>query len=268
MIQLVLCVLLLASMHAQQCVEVKATGDLSVWRRLVAKRWIYLSGADLQKLPEVASLLEPKSAQQLCERYGFTDPHEVTDTGMSLVHYAAYENSRTSISLLAEAKVDLNVGDKSPEGVNVPGGCAPLLCATLAGCAKAVEALLDHKANVNQANEAGGTPLHASCHWHTSAPLVRLLLQGGADPTMRCDRTDWAANLGLDAYTWMNKDALQLAAYGGAVDVVRVLLEFGVDLDTFAGKGNHEGMTALQIAEAEGHSEVASLLRGQQMLVH
>ena len=249
------------AMHTRQCVELQTSGDLSGWRRLVAKRWIYLAGVDIDA---VSSMVEPSTVKELCVRYAFQDLHEVTDKGMSLAHYAAYENSRVSIALLAEAKADLNVGDRAPLDVNVPGGCAPLLCASLGGCSRAVAALLDYKADVNLANEAGATALHAAVFWgNNTADLTKLLLDKGADPAKRADRFEWAkdGDVGLDTKTWMHKDALHLASTRGSPEIVQALLDFGVSTSQVAGPGQHEGMTALQIAEVEGNTDVVELIR-------
>ena len=58
---------------------------------------------------------------------------------------------------------------------------------------------------------------------------------------------------------------LSIASYKGRLrwlKVVRMLLEHGADID----KANNNGITPLMIAEGDGHSEVATLLKRYKLL--
>ena len=61
---------------------------------------------------------------------------------------------------------------------------------------------------------------------------------------------------------WMGTTALHYAALGGQADMVALLLEHGADPQRVGRKFDDAGHTALDLAEARGHEDVAKLLRG------
>ncbi len=77
-----------------------------------------------------------------------------------------------------------------------------------------------------------------------NADMARRLINAGADVNARNDSRD--------GYT-----ALHLAARERHVDVAKVLIEAGADVNA---KGDN-GITALWVAENNGHADVADLLR-------
>ncbi|WP_235091061.1 ankyrin repeat domain-containing protein [Sphingomonas lutea] len=85
--------------------------------------------------------------------------------------------------------------------VNLPGkgGDTPLILAARVGFHDAVRWLLSKKARVDQTNRSGETALIAAVH-QRQLPIVRLLLDAGADP----DKADTAA--GLSARDYAKRD--------------------------------------------------------------
>jgi ankyrin repeat protein len=55
----------------------------------------------------------------------------------------------------------------------------------------------------------------------------------------------------------IGRTPLHVASYDGALEVVRLLLEYGADVEV----KNNDGQTALQYAAERGHDEVLELLR-------
>jgi|ERR1039458_5497118 ankyrin repeat protein len=76
---------------------------------------------------------------------------------------------------------------QTPRGINVAdkNGVTPLMRACARGSVSEVKRLIASGANVNAADKSGGTPLlHALAHV-PSHPIVKLLLDAGADPSKR-----------------------------------------------------------------------------------
>jgi len=64
----------------------------------------------------------------------------------------------------------------------------------------------------------------------------------------------------LNAFDRSGWTALQLAAYTGQMEVVRLLLERGADIHAVS--RNEQAATALKSAEVAGHTKIAEVLRG------
>jgi ankyrin repeat protein len=86
------------------------------------------------------------------------------------------------------------------------------------------------------------TPLHSAAAGR-SREIVHALLEAGADANARQS----------GGFT-----AIQAAAQNGDPEMARDLLAHGADTSAAT---DDDGRTALAIAEAEGHDEVAALLR-------
>jgi ankyrin repeat protein len=127
--------------------------------------------------------------------------------------------------------------------------------------------LLESGADVHQrigddALRSEGTILMETIWWYSlfkDLDAIALLLDHGADPN---DRNGLRYNPYCDTTTegpcrWRAYSVLTFAARRGWSDVVRLLLERGADPTLPRG----DGTTALEIAEAEGHSDTARLLR-------
>ena len=121
-------------------------------------------------------------------------------------------------------------------------GATALLMASAAGHDNVVERLLAAGADPDIASDRGDTPL-ASAIQHQHPDTAILLLQHGADPDVYHN----ADNPGL------RKPVLVRAAVLGQTDVVRLLIEHGVDI-------SESGLEALNAALWRQHEEVARLL--------
>ena len=155
--------------------------------------------------------------------------------------------------------------------VNAPGlwGWTPLLFATYVGHLEVVRWLLEHGAEVNAKGKNNQTSLHlatleeynyyhlpgsqlhgepAILRQHNMIPtacredLVRCLLNHGANPNAR-DNVLWTP-------------LLHETSFRGNLDVARLLVEHGADLDA----EYKNGITSYQIALKKGHDEVVQLL--------
>ena len=92
------------------------------------------------------------------------------DTGL---HVVVARSDALWIRFLLQKGADPNIRNKK--------GISPLQMATALGFTDGVEALIAGGASVNVSDQTGETPLIAAVHAR-NAPLVRLLLDKGADP--------------------------------------------------------------------------------------
>ena len=140
-----------------------------------------------------------------------------------------------------------------------------------------VQKLIDQGVDVNQLEANGDAPLIMAAYKGYSE-IVEMLLKAGADVT--------AVDPGMKA------TALHAAAYAGRTEAARLLIEYGIDVDAQgpyngytalhdaiwqnnvqtaamiidAGPDlsieNHEGQTALVMAQARGRGEIVELITG------
>jgi len=146
---------------------------------------------------------------------------------------------------------------------------------------RAVEALLQQRADVNGTQGDGATALHWAVHWddqptataliaaranvnaatdqgitalalaasNGSATMVSLLLKAGADP---------------NAASTVGETPLMRAAHSGSAEAVRLLLDGGANV---AARENGLQQTALMRAVAENHGDVVRLLAQHSRVV-
>ena len=109
-----------------------------------------------------------------------------------------------------------------------------------------VERLLAHPAtDVNQARTTDGvTPLFIACYNNHLAVVERLLAHPATDVNQANNNT--------------GATPLFIACHQNHFEVAKKLLEKGADMAIETVHGD----TAIQIAEQQGHGEVAALLRG------
>lgn len=105
--------------------------------------------------------------------------------------------------------------------------------------------LLKRGANVNAANGPGDTPLHYAALFDSFNSCGKNLLQCGAD---------------VNAAGWGGNRPLHYAAYSGDKDCVHALLDNGADPRV----KNDDDQTPQQVALANKHPEIASILREAQ----
>ena len=199
-------------------------------------------------------------------------------------------NDLTRLQAMLKGGADVNVADPR-------GGSTPLMHAAASGSVEAMKLLLDHKANVNAVNSGGATALMMSvtdvekvrllvargadvnvatkrgrtalllaAMTDRSAPVVRLLLTGGANPKV-VDALKvtalGAATMGGDLETiQMMIDAglpindadfagftpLISAAFGGNIAAVKLLLSKGANVNAVSGDGSFQKVKAGTIA--------------------
>jgi uncharacterized protein len=183
-----------------------------------------------------------------------------TPEGVSLVTLACYYRQPAIAAIFMECGGTLDlfdacaVGDEErvhallktfPESIDAysPDGFYPLGLAAFFGHNKIVEYLLAAGADVNQSskNALKVAPIHAAVS-NGDIEIVRTILNRGAD---------------VDAHQQKGFTALQAAAGAGREDLVELLIERGVDIQAL----NAEGKSAADLADENGHPEVAASLR-------
>jgi ankyrin repeat protein len=114
----------------------------------------------------------------------------------------------------------------------------------MSGDLEMVQVLLDNDADVNSRNEYGSSSLIVASNYvgPQSLHIVRLLLDNGANPNV------WTSIRGTTP--------LHAASYRGNLEVVRLLLEYGADVE----RKNKEDRTPFEVALEGRHHEVALFL--------
>ncbi|MGB6947407.1 MAG: ankyrin repeat domain-containing protein [Bryobacteraceae bacterium] len=195
--------------------------------------------------------------------------NEKLPDGTSALHWAVTSEDLEIVSLLLQAKVDVNAAD--------PHGITPLALACANANVEIVRTLIRAGANPNLAYAAGVTPLMVAVH-RPQPEIVRILLGAGAQVNARDSRPQ--------------QTALMIAVRENNAAAVRLLLDHGADVNAAtrvgqtparrppgAGGGSHGlgivrsgwpergyqdatpgGMTPLLYAARDGHAEIAKIL--------
>lgn len=153
--------------------------------------------------------------------------------GATALHWAAYWDDLDTAKALLQAGAAVDAKNRY--------GVTPLSLACTNGSAAMIDLLLNAKADVNLTLPGGETPLMTAARTGRT-DAVKLLLTHGAD--VNAKDTDHG------------QTALMWAAAEGNVSTVEMLHEFGADLHVVS-KG---GFTALLFAVREGKKDVGSLL--------
>jgi len=125
----------------------------------------------------------------------------------------------------------------------------PMLLATINGHFDLARELLDRGADPNLTSEAGATPLYTALnlHWHSKSiypqpqafkqqdhdylDLMRALLEAGADPNVRLEKTLWFSEYNFERLSveFAGATPFWRAAYAQDVPAMKLLVEFGAD---------------------------------------
>ncbi len=190
-----------------------------------------------------------------------------TSDGKTALMLAAQEGRADLIRALLGAGATIN-------STNTRGGTA-LMYAAVVGDPTTVELLLAYGAAINVQSSNGWTALMiASVKGYDE--LVRLLLSRGANANLR-DIYGWTplmraayenrltvvrsllASQSIEVNTANDNGATALhqAARGGYVQIVRLLIDNGADLEA----KDLRGQTPAMLARAQGHAEVADMIK-------
>jgi ankyrin repeat protein len=167
----------------------------------------------------------------------------LNDVNKPLAYAAAYGNLEI-VKLLVEAGANLNG--------QVAYGDVALIKADEHGNDDIIEYLIREGADVNVPNDYGVTPFIGLCG-KGRLEFVELAAKHGGDV-----HSSFVAKVGEGTGT-KNFSPLQAAAAYGRLEVVELLLSRGADPRA----KDYKGRTPLELAESEGHDEVARLLRKQ-----
>ena len=182
------------------------------------------------------------------------DVNAATLEGDTALYISAHDDSLELPRLLLDRGADVNAA--------TAGGCTALHVAAYYGRLELARLLLDRGANINAAaawepadydddHFASSQPLHLAVHWGRT-PVVELLLSRGADvrATAAWDRHNEMTPLHLAV-----REASKKAA-GPMLVLARALLDAGAPVDAI----NGDGLAALHVAVERGCLELARLL--------
>jgi len=186
-----------------------------------------------------------------------------TREGVTPLQLAAINGSAGMLGRLIKSGAD-------PNERLTPAGDMPLMLAARTGKTDAVRLLVEGGADVNAKENWGGTTalMWAVAEGHAEA--VRLLIAAGADVNARSHYVAAANGRGFEGRTpvasraeekveefasgWLTP--LMFAAREGSVELARILVGAGADVNAMAG----DGKTALALAIFNGSYDVASFL--------
>ncbi|XP_022095344.1 uncharacterized protein LOC110981774 isoform X3 [Acanthaster planci] len=157
--------------------------------------------------------------------------------GMRPLHYAAWQGKVEPVNLLVKFGSAPNDGSQDGE--------TPLHLAAQYGSHMVVDTLLRHQADPTLKNKAGKTALDLAAEFGR-LKVVQLLMNSNQSTAL----LDIPSRTRVSMHT-----PLHLAAKNGHSDVIRVLLEYGIDINRETPNG-----TALHEAALAGKSEVVKLL--------
>ncbi|KAM9326229.1 CARD- and ANK-domain containing inflammasome adapter protein-like [Gastrophryne carolinensis] len=194
------------------------------------------------------------------------------------LHFAAEGGSNTLVHLLLNNKADPNIGDKDKK--------TPLHLVATAGNLEAVDAMLKKQGRYGAKDMDGCTPVHYAV-LSGNMDVVKTLLKAGKNKNLE-DKNIW------------RKTPLHLAAENGHSDLINLLLTNGAAIDPLDGnrdtplhlacrsgqlscvqnlvnwaqgqKANLQATnslkkTPLQVAEAENHQEIVTLLKKKMLII-
>mmetsp|Transcript_5199 Transcript_5199/g.9420 ORF Transcript_5199/g.9420 Transcript_5199/m.9420 type:complete len:390 (-) Transcript_5199:190-1359(-) len=220
--------------------------------------WTPLHMATYKGFGDIATLLLEHGADARMVR---------KNDGRTCLHIASMNNHGYIVKcLLQNSQTNVDVNAKDPQG------WTPLMYASACGYSKIVKLLLKHHADVNQVNNMKSTALHWAAE-RGNEDIAKLLIHHqasiqGLDKQMRAP-ISYAANNNhagmvkilldqnvMDVESLLCINALHEASSKGFIDVVKVLLEYGVPINGI----NQVKMTALHLAARNGHLALTKYL--------
>ena len=223
----------------------------------------------------VGDLMAPQPAFLVARLVGAgADPNALNNDGATPLHVAAADGSPATICALLQNGGDPSIGDRkgmtplhhlvtrSPDedpGLRafralIESGAdldetdnlhwTPLHHASCNNDDEAAfaSALLEAGAMPNRTDRSGRTPLHCAAEFTAAGPIIRALVDGGADPNAKDDRLRWTA--------------LHMVARSGSAEQAKLLIGANATLRARDG----DSQTPLHVAVAAGNAEVARVL--------
>ncbi|XP_055078284.1 protein phosphatase 1 regulatory subunit 12A isoform X2 [Periophthalmus magnuspinnatus] len=208
---------------------------------------VFMAACSAGDREEVAALL----------RQGADINHANID-GLTALHQACIDENAEMVQFLVESGSDVNRGDNE--------GWTPLHAAASCGFVQIVKYLLEHGANVGAVNSEGELPLDVATEDAMERLLKSEIKKQGIDVDQarkqeeRIMLQDAMAVLSgggtLTPHHNTRATALHVAAAKGYIEVLKVLLQCGVDVDC----RDIDGWTPLHAAAHWGQEEVCTLL--------
>ncbi|XP_045892576.1 protein phosphatase 1 regulatory subunit 12A isoform X4 [Micropterus dolomieu] len=230
--------------------EARETLSGSVTRRAkvrFAQGAVFMAACSAGDREEVAALL----------RQGADINHANID-GLTALHQACIDENAEMVQFLVESGSDVNRGDNE--------GWTPLHAAASCGFIQIAKYLLEHGAHVGAVNSEGELPLDVATEDAMERLLKAEVKKQGIDVDQarkeeeRIMLQDAMAVLAgggtLTPHPNTKATALHVAAAKGYIEVLKVLLQCGVDVDSV----DVDGWTPLHAAAHWGQEEVCTLL--------
>lgn len=154
--------------------------------------------------------------------------------GIAPLSVAARCNRPGAINMLARARANVNAQDIR--------GCTPLHVAAANNSYDAITALSRNGANLNMLTNEGRPPLLLAAECDCLG-AVKTLLAAGADDNLRCGDDEVSP--------------LEAAATEGYVDIIKAMIEHGVDVNSANSEGNTALITAVCCRQARAVDALA-----------
>jgi ankyrin repeat protein len=198
--------------------------------RLEAIRFLLSRGADIYKNRYSYDALCTAIAEDQVGALRLLIEHDANvliKSYRTTLHLAAEHNSIACLWFLVELGIDVEATDIT--------GISALHLAAKGGHLEAIRFLLDHKADINAEDNNGMSALLLAIEKGHKEAVICLL--------------EYKANIPIQA--------LHIAAAGGHIDIVRLLLDNQADVHA---KSESDGTTALHWAFREGHGDIIGCL--------
>ncbi|XP_029009023.1 protein phosphatase 1 regulatory subunit 12A isoform X2 [Betta splendens] len=230
--------------------EARETSSGSGTRRAkvrFAQGAVFMAACSAGDREEVAALL----------RQGADINHANID-GLTALHQACIDENAEMVQFLVESGSDVNRGDNE--------GWTPLHAAASCGFIQIAKYLIEHGARVGAVNSEGELPLDVATEDAMERLLKAEIKKQGIDVDsarkeeervmLQDARAVLAGGGTLTPHPNTRATALHVAAAKGYIEVLKVLLQCGVDVDS----RDVDGWTPLHAAAHWGQEEVCSLL--------